>query len=809
MGIIEQIKKELKKIKDDLRIIMIKRQIKQNKENSLERQISYSSLDSDLIYKLLQDKEIVEQFCNKGNILYLILSMADKAKIVNFLEDNIDILNDEQKLEFIKYAKLNITPKELVQLNFGKKLIKEYPKELYGYLANIETEGLEELFNNYTLNGAGISQLVKDSSIPNNIKKAILRFSTIGDYAEGALLENEVLNNKEYIEILKSRIPHDKIENFIRTYLDTTDTVILLNRIPNVIKIWGNKFSNLIEDKEKAKLVKELYANFNEEEIYVLTSIMQIQDNSAMFEMNFFKRTNIHPNILQEIIKKDGNLRRYKRYLQFRNGHTNLDFAENIMKTLTEYTENIELYQDMMNNISQVSLEEAEQIMNNYHQLMQMENKFGVKTFKQLQVLDEIEEQYYRARVETNNIEQIKKYICEILTKNSDIKKLVQLRASMGEDINKDSYIYEILDIISVIQEINNIDDLRNIFLDCINLIGTKELKDFRELSQNMEEKLVNEYRKEYVESLSNYEDLSNQEIAGMEGIAVNIINEVKVIELNGIPFNLIVHIGNIDGNASRTCCSYLTQEQYGTFGTLETSLGAVYNKIEPSRIKYICGGDKGYSRYRNEYVTSENLVAMTENSKNLGNTYNEVTLATRKTEKEYDNGKLMPSAFATTAKIGSEDFYKLLADMEGKEQKVLYVINDDIYKEKQRKRNEQRKVYEKEYIQTLSPKVLNKLLLTVNGDYKRKDELIQTIISEISKRVDDKIEKKVIKANIRRYEELVNYKGEKPQEVQEFIKQLNEILLQKDNEIIIKIEEDIKSVIEKSGDKEGKYEGR
>ena len=175
MGIIEQIKKELKKIKDDLRIIMIKRQIKQNKENSLERQISYSSLDSDLIYKLLQDKEIVEQFCNKGNILYLILSMADKAKIVNFLEDNIDILNDEQKLEFIKYAKLNITPKELVQLNFGKKLIKEYPKELYGYLANIETEGLEELFNNYTLNGAGISQLVKDSSIPNNIKKAILR----------------------------------------------------------------------------------------------------------------------------------------------------------------------------------------------------------------------------------------------------------------------------------------------------------------------------------------------------------------------------------------------------------------------------------------------------------------------------------------------------------------------------------------------------------------------------------------------------------------------------------------------------------
>lgn len=794
-------KKAIKQIRDNIKIRIIKKQIKQNqnKENNSEKQISFDKLDSDIIYQLLQDEEIVKEFCNQGNLLYIVLSMNNKAKALDFLEKNIDLLNDSQSLEFIKYAKENISPEEFVNLNIGKRMIEQHLEDMYEYLGKIDLDGMEELFSKqYILNGATIPQIVKGNNIPDNIKRAILKTSEIGPNAESSLLENEVVNNDEYVSILKSRIPIERIEEAFKNYCNLEN----YDSLTQAAKVFENNFSCFIEDEKKAKMLSELYSNFDKEECKLLLEIARNQYTKDRIEMNFFNKTNYSPNILQNIIEKDGNLSEYKNYLEFRKEHTNLDFAENIVKTLAEYEKNSELYKDMTENISQQNPEDANKAFRNYHHLMQLDNKFEIKTFEELQKLDEIEKQYYKEQLETNDIDKIKASIYELLTPNSDIKKLLNLKESkeiIDDEDKKKNSVHEILDIVSVINEINSIEDLKNILSDFIELIGTKQLSDFRELSQNMEEQLVNEYRNEYVESLSHYEQLTNEEIAQMEGISLQMIDGVKVIELNGIPFNAITHFGNI-GRDYRCCCSYITEEQYGTYnGALKTNLGAVYNEIEPSRIKYICAGDIGFSRYKPEYVTSENLVSMTENSDN-GVEYNEIRLATERTESNYDNGTLQPSAFITTAKIGSEKFTQQLALMREKEPKVLYVINDEVYRKKQQQRDAQKEVYKRKYMDTLDITALNQLLLTVNGDYKRKDELIQVIASEVSNRIDEKIEKKVIQANIRRYEELVNYRGEPPKEISNCIEQLRKILSKKDNEIMsykLNIKDEIKRITE------------
>lgn len=828
----QKIKDVVKKYMNSRKVADIKKKILENSMDSSNTiSLSESQIDAEIMKFVLQDSSVIDKLYESKTLL-LYVSILKEDDQLAFLNDHIDMFK-ENTTDVYVMALENISFNKILKTQLGAGVVDAFPRECYQKIQGIDEDELEEInkkmnsnFSSYSIANK-IFEIEKGTSdtekrrdfIKENIgvkdKISVLKTKTTPPLEIVDIIGLQI-SDKDKIELISSlnsstRISYwifydklngisDELKKYIidrtseRDYREFSDNIIKkeqlsyprFQQITHSISVLGkeNLEEYLADDqKQVCDLVYELGDNFEKEEII---AFLTRSSKSQFLEMNFLEK---HPiinnegftiNNLIDINDRDKGLFQFKKYCDFRKDSNELDFCEGLYQSLYEYNKYGKLYNDILNS----SDREMFDFKDKWNDLMSLDNKFGIQSVDDFNRIDEIEKDYYsKILQESNSISDIKQAISEILVRDGNISKITKLGNGIEYSM-ENKPLEDIVDLLSTINEITDEESLKGILNDCIRMIGTEDLKRIREIGSNIEEKIAHEYRAGYTNSFTNYDDMSDDELSKIEGIGVQRINGVRVIELKGAKFSFLSHTGDIQGKHVRCCCTQITDENFSTFGNGLDYKTYIYSKFSPSRIKFINLSDAGNSDYKNTYVSSNDLPSSTQEAYRAK--YNEVTLATRK---ENGDDGLKPTAVMTNKGVGTNEFNKLLNSLSNNDSKLqtIYILHEDIYDKKNEQESQKKQEDLENYLKTLDPKLLNLILRHTGGKKENMDLVMEEIKKNISIHMDEKVEKSTLRRNITRYWQLSRGKdGTTYQLPYDIMNELKKELEQRDNELLV-----------------------
>lgn len=712
-----------------------------------------------------------EELPDNGVLVSLKIDSSFFGKYLNYFNDNVIYDAIKSNLEIVKSFDLTKLPLD-TQINIARLdnslLLKMDKNTINSFFENkrVTIKDISDL----NINDANRLELINSLEIPVDMMQ-LMDCNLSKDLIQS--LEDKIPEN-EYKLLLSQEIPEDVSKMRFLNVKNINNIISKFNR---------EKVYDYLNDNQKniCSLVDELSNNFNDEQIMALLDKREL-------EMNFQeKNSNLNveqiKNYLMDICERDKGLTKLKNYCDFRENNNGLDFCEGLLKSTDEYNKYGSLYNNLLENFQLLSNEEKREFENKWADLINLDNKFNIKNIQDFKKINDIEKDFYSKRVEHYiDDTSIKRDICEILVRNPNIYKITRL--GNGTDYSmKNKSLEDVVDILSTLNEITDVESLRGIMRDCIEMIGSEELNTIRNIGRNIEEKIAHEYREGYTESFTNYDDMSDEELSKINGVSVQRINGVRVIELKGADFSFLSHTGAIDGGHYRCCCSLITNENFSTFGNslINGGIQHIYSKFSPDRIKYINVGDTGFSDFKNTYISHDDLSLASKQSSSQMIDYNEVTLSTKNERGEEE--------LKTNANIISSKYYDMsivneIANSEN-EPKTLYVLHEEIYNEKNKQYELKKEELTKEYIQTLDPKFLDLLLKEGTQDEDVKYKLIE-IEKSIKEHIDDKFGKNILRKNLSRYWQLSRHKEGRPGfDVNYIQKELGQKLEQMDNDIL------------------------
>ena len=717
------------------------------------------------------------------------------AENLNYFSENVIYNAVKNNLEIVKLFDFTKLAKD-IQLN-----IAHMNNSL---LIKMDKDVIQMFFENRKVTIQDISKL----QINDTDKFQLIKMLEIKIDIE-TLIKSNISN--ELAQLLKDEISDIDLNNYLNEKIPQQLKMLGFDEakdIYKIISIFGiEKIDNCLSKSQKdmCSIITELFNNFDEAHIEVLF------DNREL-EMNFIKNNPEYKekykeriiNLIQEINNKDNGLSKLKGYCDFRRKNTGLDFAESLLKSIDEYKEYGDLYNSLLENYVMFTEEEKAEFKDRWTDLMNLNNKFKIKNIHDFKNFDEKEKEFYSG-INYHTETSIKRDICEILVRNPNIYRIITLGNGTEYSMENKS-LEDVVDILSTLNEMTDLEALKGILKDCIELIGSEELKHIRSIGRNIEEKIVQEYREGYTESFTNYEDMSDEELSKMKGVRVERIDNVRVIHLEGIDFSFLAHIGNVSGNHHRCCCSYITNENYATQSDGLVRAGSrpyIFSKLNPKRIKLINVSDAGYSEYPDDYISNNDLPMAslsTTGFHSFDAPFNEVTFSTKK-----EDGDNKQEVKTTTRMISSKYFDRneYLNSKDETNPRTIYVLHEEIYREKNKQYELKKDELVKKYLQTLDPKFLNLLLQrgTEDGGYRQELNIIETCIKNY---IDARFGKGILRRNLSRYAQLLRKRNSAGKENLDYITtKLRNKLEQMDNEFLTEnsFRDKIKEVANNYGD--------
>ncbi len=727
-----------------------------------------------------------------GVLVNFKINSAFFAENLNYFNENVIynvVKNNPEIVKLFDFTKL--TPD--IQLNIAhinNSLLIKMDKDVIEKF--FEQKEIKEIFK-LQINDKDKFQLIKMLGKKIDIK---------------TLIESNISN--ELTQLLKDEISDDDLNNYLNEKIPQQLKMLEFDgtkEINKIVSIFGiEKIDKYLSKNQKdmCSIITELFNNFDEVHIEVLF------DNREL-EMNFIKNNPKYKggykekiiNLIQEINNKDNGLSKLKGYCDFRQKNTGLDFAESLLKSIDEYKEYGDLYNNLLENFEMLTEKEKAEFKDRWTDLINLKNMFRIKNIQDFKNSDKIEKEHYSKKVDNyTDISEIKDDICLILVRKLGIYRITEL-GNGTEYSMKNKSLEDVVDILSTLNEMTDLEALKGILKDCIEMIGSEELKNIRSIGRNIEEKIVQEYREGYTESFTNYEDMSDEELSKMEGIRVERINNVRVIHLEGIDFSFLAHIGGISGNHNRCCCSYITNENFATQTdglVREGSRPYIFSKINPKRIKSINVGDSGYSGYLDGYISHEDLpMASRENDQTEGR-FNEVRFTTRK-----ENGDEKQEVKTTTKMISSKyyDRDEYLNSKDESNPRTIYVLHEEIYLEKNKQNNLEKEELLEKYFNSLDFKFID-IILNNAGRYEV--EVMNEIKEIIKQHIDEKFGKNKLRKNYSRYMHVLATMGNNFQlgfMHEDIAQRIMKVLEQMDNEFLTEnsFRDKIKEVSDNYGD--------
>lgn len=349
--------------------------------------------------------------------------------------------------------------------------------------------------------------------------------------------------------------------------------------------------------------------------------------------------------------------------------------------------------------------------------------------------------------IKSENQESYNRKLKEL--KESIVKRLINSEGLM--------YIKKVLEYRNYYQvEISqdkNVDDALQILTDIFNIDDMSELV---EISENLSDELVSEFqkivenyrnpyqicKKEHIEGITDYSAMDESEISEKEGIEFEQREGVSLYNLKGIPFKMLIHDGNFEGNAfggqtDRLHTSIISNNIQNTIYGARRLF--VFNQISPSNINWMLtrdiAEDSRYEINRNEDGTllPDEFMANIEMEGNHW-AYSDIQL-------NFDGG-LKPDAICVKGDIKDVD----IEFAKQRKIKTIYSIDEEAYKDINTNKEEFYKTLE-EYKKSFSPKLL--ATLKMKNPYSREKflNILQDVIA-IEKAKDCK-DKKLININI------------------------------------------------------------
>lgn len=828
----QKIKAIVKKCTNRIKANNIKKKILESNiaSNGIE-DLEGNLISSSVIEMVLQDTSVIEKLYNDKTLLYYVQLLGEDEQL-KFLNNHINIFGEDINNVY-EMALKNISIEKLLKTDLGTRVIDAFPMECYKKVETLDDHILQEInsqretkislydiANKIFQSEKGKENYLKKQDFLNEDitaedKVAVLREKKMVVYVSEVI--NSTMNDDDKIEIISNLNISTDIRDWIT--LDISDelkdyfisrtsdndyisfinnifpveqkeiTYYSLRKIIQSISILGEeRVTKYLSTSQKKTytLVNELISNFTEEQIQAFLA----RDKFQFLEMNFLEKNpeikddKFAINNLIEINNKEG-LFRFRKYCDFRENSNGLDYFESLYQSLYEYMNYGNLYNEIISNFEKFSEEEKSTFGEKWNDLMSLDNKFNIQNIQEFQHMDEIEKEYYKKVLkEANSNSTIKKAIFEILVRSERIDNITKL-GNGTEYSMKNKSLEDLVDLLTTINEITDQEALRGILSDCIEMIGSEELKRIRKIGSNIEEKIIQEYREGYTNSFTNYDDMSDDELAKIEGIKVQRINGVRIIELKGANFSFLSHTGGIDGDHVRCCCTQITEDNFSTFGKGLNSYTYIYSKFSPNRIKYVNLGDAGCSDYKNTYISSNDLPSATQESTGIGKV-NEVTLATRK--EKGDDG-LRPTAIMTNRKVNSVEFNEILRKLNSTDSipHTIYVLHEDVYDKKVKQDSLEREENLSNYLKTLDLRLLNLVLRSTGG----KKESMNLLMSEIKKNIrvhmDGHAGRSTLRRNITRYWQLSRGKQVSYQLPYDIMNELQKELEQSDNELLVK----------------------
>lgn len=805
--------------------------------------LSENLMNPAVISIALQDADVVEKLHDDKNLLYYVALLEEDDKL-DFLNNHINIFEEDSNKVYEMVIK-NIDVEKLLKTELGTRVIDAFPMEYYQKVKNLDNNRLQEInsqrdseislydiANKVYQNEKGeLAYEKKQAFLNENIdvknKADVLKKEGLLVYAFDAI--NSTMSDTDKIKLIEDLDISLEVSDWINCNMSEELKAFIMNKTsdgmyktfvnelfvynqsvmpyPNVEKIIQSsavlgrkKFEKYIDLSHQAaySLITELDSNFDKD---IIQALFVNGINADFLEMNFLEKYPTMRNMkfiidkLYEINQENNGLEGFKKYYNFRKDSNGLDFHEGLYKSICEYNEFANLYNEIVENFQEFSDDEKSDFEDRWNELINLDNKFEIKNIQDFKNMNEIEKAYYAEVLEsaTSNLE-LKQAICEILVRDSSIYKITKL--GNGTDYSmKNKSLEDVVDLISTINEMSDQKALKGILNDCIEMIGSEDLKRIRKIGSNIEEKIVQEYREGYVNAFTNYESMSDEELSKIDGIQVHRINGVRVIELMGADFAFLSHTGPIQGNHVRCCCSQITEENFDTFCNGLNDFTYIYSSFNSDRIKKMNFGDAGFSDYEDTYISSSDLASVSQYT--CGGAYNEVTISTLE---ENGDDKLESTAVMTNRKVNSIEFnniLKIVSDNSSIPQ-TIYVLHEDIYNEKKKKDMLKKEEGLKNYFKSLDPKFLNLIFSSTGGDKQLTNELLQEIKDNIEEHMDNQVGKSDLRRNASRYWQLSRKKIDRrlPYSVME---ELEKELSQIDNELLEK--ENIKDKVKEVAD--------
>ena len=590
--------------------------------------LSENLMNPAVISIALQDADVVEKLHDDKNLLYYVALLEEDDKL-DFLNNHINIFEEDSNKVYEMVIK-NIDVEKLLKTELGTRVIDAFPMEYYQKVKNLDNNRLQEInsqrdseislydiANKVYQNEKGeLAYEKKQAFLNENIdvknKADVLKKEGLLVYAFDAI--NSTMSDTDKIKLIEDLDISLEVSDWINCNMSEELKAFIMNKTsdgmyktfvnelfvynqsvmpyPNVEKIIQSsavlgrkKFEKYIDLSHQAaySLITELDSNFDKD---IIQALFVNGINADFLEMNFLEKYPTMRNMkfiidkLYEINQENNGLECFKKYYNFRKDSNGLDFHEGLYKSICEYNEFANLYNEIVENFQEFSDDEKSDFEDRWNELINLDNKFEIKNIQDFKNMNEIEKAYYAEVLEsaTSNLE-LKQAICEILVRDSSIYKITKL--GNGTDYSmKNKSLEDVVDLISTINEMSDQKALKGILNDCIEMIGSEDLKRIRKIGSNIEEKIVQEYREGYVNAFTNYESMSDEELSKIDGIQVHRINGVRVIELMGADFAFLSHTGPIQGNHVRCCCSQITEENFDTFCNGLNDFTYIYSKL-------------------------------------------------------------------------------------------------------------------------------------------------------------------------------------------------------------------------------------
>lgn len=830
----EKIKEVAENFRNTIKARNLKKKILENSSESKNgMELDENLITKDVISLVLQDMSVINKLNEEGTLLYYV-SLLKEDEQLTFFNKYSNIFKEEDLDKVYSMALKNISIEELLKTELGDSVIGAFPRECYQKVSELSEDTLLEINSKRTTNISLLSiadaifndergeenwqkredflkeninaedkiSVLKEKKVPVYLLEIIN--STMDDVDKIKLISdmdieitpNDLISfdmSDEIRNCALKKVSEDEYKSFLEDTFSTNQKSISYYKTQQIMKtvsVFGeeNVTSYLTEEqKQNYKLVTELRSNFNDDEQKLLLTTGTTKN--TFLEMNFLNKyqelysEEFSSNALREIIDRENGLAGLKNYCNFRKDSNDLDFGESLFQSLYEYKKYGNLYNEILSHFNELSDEEKSNFKTDWNDLMQLKNKFEIKNIQEFKSKDQIEKNYYSQILnKSTSKEAIRNVISEILVRNGNVYDITKLGNGVDYSMQNKS-LEDIIDLLSTINEISDVDALKGILKDCIEMIGTEELKGIRKIGSNIEEKIVHEYRKGYVDSFTNYDEMTDDELKEIEGIKVQRIKGIRVIELTGADFSFLSHSGGIKGNHVRCCCSQITDENFSTFGDGLRGYTYIYSRFSPNRIKFINLGDAGCSDYKNTYISAEDLSPGTQSS--CIGTFNEVTLVTRK--EDGDDG-LKPSAIMTRNMVNSTEFNSIIEGFSNSDSKpqTIYVLHEDIYNKKKEQDLSEKDELVKKYQKTLDPKLLNLILRSTGGNKQQMQLMMEDIKKNIRVHIDSHVGKGTLRRNVTRYWQLSRGKNSILQLPYDIMTELQKELNEADNELLV-----------------------